>query len=128
VKLREIRLLTDENLDPDVIVFLRQAGFDVLDVCEKGLQGSTDLVLLRLAFAENRVIVTHDSDFGTLAILNHEPVVGVIFIRPGHIDPQFTVDTLKVLLAGNPEVFPPFIVVAKRTKDHVAVRIRRLAP
>ena len=36
MKLRDFGLLTDENLDPDVIAFLRQAGFDVFDVCENG--------------------------------------------------------------------------------------------
>jgi hypothetical protein len=28
VKLRDFGMLTDENIDPDVIAFLRQTGFD----------------------------------------------------------------------------------------------------
>jgi hypothetical protein len=38
VKLREFGLLTDENIDPVVLSHLRTIGFDVLDVCESGLQ------------------------------------------------------------------------------------------
>jgi predicted nuclease of predicted toxin-antitoxin system len=91
MKIRDFGLLTDENLDPAVVLWLRQAGFDVFDVCEQGLQGSSDLALLQLAVTQNRLIVTHDSDFGTLAILQGEPVVGLLYLRPGHIDPQFTV-------------------------------------
>ena len=34
MKLRDFGLLTDENLDPDVVAFLRRQGFDVSDVCE----------------------------------------------------------------------------------------------
>jgi predicted nuclease of predicted toxin-antitoxin system len=87
MKLREFPLLTDENLDAEVVASLRQFGFDVLDVVEAGLQGSTDVDLLRLATAQGRVVITHDADFGTLAINQNEPLVGLVFLRPGHIDP-----------------------------------------
>jgi predicted nuclease of predicted toxin-antitoxin system len=128
LKLRDFPLLTDENLHPTVIAYLRQTGFHVWDVCEQGLQGSTDLEILRLATPDNRVVVTHDPDFGTLAILNNEPVVGVIYLRPGHMNPQFTIDTLARVLSIDPDVVPPFILVAKRTGPHVTIRIRHLGP
>ena len=64
MKLRDFRLLTDENLDADVITHLWLLGFDVLDVVESGLQGSTDIDLLRLAISQGRVVVSHDTDFG----------------------------------------------------------------
>ena len=118
--------MTDENLDPAVVAFLRQSDFDVADVRGIGLQGTTDLALLQLAVGENRVVVTHDSDFGTLAILQGEPIVGIVFLRPGHIDPQFTIDTLKSLLTSNPDVTPPFVVVAKRMGTVVTIRVRQI--
>jgi hypothetical protein len=40
LKLRDFPLLTDENLDADVVAHLRQLGFDVLDVVQSGLQGA----------------------------------------------------------------------------------------
>lgn len=128
MKLSDFGLLTDENLEVEVVAFLRQSGFDVLDVCENGLQGTTDVALLQRATRENRVVVTHDSDFGTLAILQGEPIVGILFLRPGHIDSQFTIETLKSLLTSNPDVLPPFVVVAKRTGNIVTVRVRQLGP
>src|SRR5208283_2477686 len=118
MKLREFPLLTDENLDPDVVASLRQLGFDVLDVVEGGLQGSTDVDLLRLAAAQGRVIVTHDADFGTLAIHQNEPLVGLVYLRPGHIDPQFTTETVRTILTTDPDVLPPFVLVAKRTGNN----------
>lgn len=78
MKLRDFGVLTDENVDPDVVGWPVGAGFDVLDVCRAGLQGSTDVALLRQVVAENHVIVTHDADFGTLATLQGEPVVGIV--------------------------------------------------
>lgn len=126
MKLRDFGLLTDENLDPDVVAFLRRQGFDVSDVCEDGLQGSTDVALLQRAVAANRVVVTHDPDFGTLAILQKEPVVGILFLRPGHIDPQFTIETLQSVLSANPDVTPPFVIVARRKGIKVTIRVRLL--
>jgi hypothetical protein len=44
VKLRDFPLLTDENLDPEVVAHLRQLGFDVVDVVESGRQALTTLI------------------------------------------------------------------------------------
>jgi predicted nuclease of predicted toxin-antitoxin system len=126
LKLRDFPLLTDENLDPDVVAHLRKVGFEVLDVVESGLQGATDVDLLRCATGQGRVIVTHDSDFGTLAILQKEPLVGIVYLRPGHINPEFTVKTIEVVLSADPDVVPPFVLVAKRTGSRVTVRVRAL--
>ena len=127
MKLRDFGLMTDENLDPEVVQWLIVSGFDVLDVCRDGLRGSTDIQLMLRAATERRVIVTHDSDFGTLAILQRAPVVGILFLRPGHIDPHFTIGTLTSLLTADPDVVTPFILVARRTGDQVVIRIRSLA-
>lgn len=98
MKLTDYPRLTDENIDPAVVNYLRQAGFDVRDVVEDQWIGSTDRHLLTLAVSEGRVVVTHDSDFGTLAIGQQEPVIGILYLRPGHIDSQFTIDSIQVLL------------------------------
>jgi len=39
VKIADFPLLTDENIDPVVVSWLRRTGFDVLDACEEGLRG-----------------------------------------------------------------------------------------
>jgi predicted nuclease of predicted toxin-antitoxin system len=77
VKLREYPLLVDENIHPDVVVALRAAGRDVVSVRESQLIGSDDRTLLRLAKAQGRIVLTHDSDFGTLAIAERESFVGI---------------------------------------------------
>lgn len=75
MKLRDFGQLTDENVNPDVIDYMRTEGFSVWDVCENGWQGRTDVDLLHRSVAETRVVVTRDSDFGTLAWLGGEPIV-----------------------------------------------------
>ena len=128
MKLREFRLLTDENVDPKVVAWLRGPGFDVFDISENSLQGSLDIDLLRRAVAENRAGVTHDADFGTLAVHQGEPIVGLVYLRPGHIDAQFTIGTIEALLTADPDVTPPFLLIAKRSDRGVTIRVRHLTP
>ncbi len=80
-----MRFLTDENISPKVVAFLRKCGADVLDVKELGWQGRIDNEILERALAEKRVILTCDKDFGTLAVYGLKPHYGIIFIRPGNL-------------------------------------------
>lgn len=125
MRLSALPLLTDENIDQQVVAYLRGLGLEVKDVKEEGLIGSEDVLLLRLAMSESRAIITHDSDFGTLAVVGGEPYQGIIYLRPGHIRPEFTIGTLQTLLIQDPELTPPFIIVAVRSGAQVRIRIRQ---
>ena len=128
MKLTDFPLLTDENIDPEVVAFLRAAGFDVRDVVEDCLFGATDRHLLELAVSEGRVVVTHDSDFGTLVVGQHQPVIGILYLRPGHIDSQFTIESIEVLLTQSLELPTSFIIVVRRSGVDVTIRVRDLSP
>lgn len=126
--LQDFPLFTDQNIHVDVVIFLRSQGFDVLDSNEEGWGTESDNVLLQRALAQNRVVMTHDSDFGTLAIKNGEAYLGIVYLRPGHIVPELTIGTVVQLLQQNPELSPPFIVAAKRTANTVSIRVRQASP
>jgi predicted nuclease of predicted toxin-antitoxin system len=53
----------------------------VIDVKEKGWHGKEDKFLLEQAYADERFILTHDSDFGTLAIFQSKEYYGIIYLR-----------------------------------------------
>ena len=126
MNLRGAAFLTDENIHAEVVAFLRGEGCNVLDVKESGLIGLPDLPLIKRAFAEQRVVLTHDSDFGKLAVAVGEPMLGIVFLRPGHILGQYTVDTRRTLFAQQLALAPPFIVVARRRDSAVRIRVRNL--
>lgn len=119
-------LLADESVSPDAITGLRHRGCDVVGVVEQGLAGSSDVVVLRSALGEGRVVLTHDSDFGTLAIRGGEPVVGVVYLRPGHIDAARVLELVDALRALDIDAQPAFLVVAQRRGEQVRVRLRHL--
>lgn len=118
-------LFADENVHPDVIEFLRESGSDVESVSEHGQFGLPDTQVLQKATKAGRVVLTHDSDFGGLALMGAE-FIGIIYVRPGHIHSDFTVKTLEAIRDNSPEVTPPFILVAERTGDTVKIRVRQL--
>lgn len=127
MRLSEFRFLADENIHAQVVAELRARGLDVVTVGDESLCGADDLTIVRRATVLGRVIVTHDRDCGALAIARLEPIVGIVYLRPGHIDPQFTLRTWEALSARDVELVPPFLVVAKRVKTHVSIRVRQLS-
>lgn len=69
MKALDFPLLADENVHPDVIDFLRKAGLDVESVSEQGQFGLPDTQVLQQATKAGRAVLTHDSDFGGLALM-----------------------------------------------------------
>jgi len=128
VKLRDFPLLADQNIHVDVVGFLRSEGFDVVDVQQAGLVSADDSIILSWAVSHGRVIVSHDADFGVLAIQAGAPYVGIVHLRPGHISPLATIDSVRLLLTLDTDLIPPFIVTVKRTGQSVTVRIRHATP
>jgi predicted nuclease of predicted toxin-antitoxin system len=124
LKLRDLAYLADESLDPDVATHLKTLGWDVKTATEMSLLGKSDAEVLQTAFAAKRVVLTHDSDFGALAINLGEPCFGIVYLRPGHIRAEYTISTLDAVLQRNPDVEPPFILVASRRDRGVTLRLR----
>ena len=76
-----LKFLTDENISPSLIKTLRNKKYDVKDIKEERLFGTSDTEILKLAYKENRVVITHDKDFANLlnySLIKHK---GVILLR-----------------------------------------------
>jgi len=126
MKLRDFKILADENLHPEVVAYLRQLGHDVKDVREAGLAGSLDEEILSFAHAEGRLVLTHDSDFGTIVFTQLADFLGIIYLRPGHISPAFTIASIDTLLDLDINLERRSIVVVEHKEDSIKIRIREL--
>lgn len=83
-----MRIIVNENVSGSVIRALRDRGHDVLSVKESMRSESDESVLAR-AQAEQRVVITHDKDFGELAFRHGLPAsCGVVLLRLSGTDPQ----------------------------------------
>jgi len=61
-----VKFLVDANLSPHMAELLESAGHDAVAVRELGLADASDEAILERASREERVLVSHDTDFGTL--------------------------------------------------------------
>lgn len=73
----------------------------------------------------SRVVLTHDRDFGGLALAGGE-FIGIIYLRPGHIQPEFTQATIQSIRENAPDVLPRFILVAEQANGRVGIRVRQV--
>jgi predicted nuclease of predicted toxin-antitoxin system len=124
MNLSDFSLFTDENIDPFLVVFLREIGFDVFDVKESNLNGSSDAFLLELATKKNRIFIILDSDFGTLAHKDKSSFLGVVFLKPGHFDLKIHIQTFQSIIDANPHLETPFMIIAEWTNTAIKIRIK----
>jgi predicted nuclease of predicted toxin-antitoxin system len=128
MKLADFSLLTDENIDPGVVQFLRSKGFDVFDIKEEKLQGVDDRTIISMAYKLNRVVVTEDGDFPDIIFTQRPDFLGAVHLRPGSFFTAYHVISIEALLQANPDIVPPFIISVEKKSATVRIKVRNALP
>ncbi len=115
-----VKFLVDESTGSQVAEALQTAGYDALYVGQL-MPGAKDKQILARAYAESRILVTNDKDFGERVYRSREPHAGVILLRLKKDVPQKRVAVLLRLIASVGQGLQDKFVVATENK----VRIRR---
>ena len=105
-----MRFLVDECTGPAVARWLREHEHDVFSVYEEA-RGMDDRDIVQKAFAENRILITNDKDFGERIYRERQPHRGVVLLRLEDERAAIKIDVLRQLLAS----------YSDRLTDHYAV-------
>ena len=119
-----MRFLVDNALSPVVADEPQRAGHEALHVRDLGMQASTDVEIFELARSDDRVLVSADTDFGTLLALRKsaKPSV-VIFRRSSGRRPGAQA---KLLLDCLPDIHEALDLGSVVVIEETRLRIRRL--
>jgi predicted nuclease of predicted toxin-antitoxin system len=119
-----VRLLVDANLSPRVADELTAVGHDAIHVADVGLLSGSDTSIADFCVGEHRIIVTSDSDFGTILARTGGDAPSVTLLR--HLNdtsPMRQVELILVALASGAEALEGGAIV---TVSRGRLRVRTL--
>jgi predicted nuclease of predicted toxin-antitoxin system len=79
-----VRFLVDLNLSPQLALRLGDLGHDAVHGRDLGLGAAADEIVLEHARSESRVLISADSDFGTILAATRASSPSVLYIRRTH--------------------------------------------
>lgn len=108
------RLLADENIPARAIDALRTAGYDLLSIREFS-PGIPDEEVLRLAVAQDSILVTFDRDYGDLVFRRGlKAPQGIIYLRLDPVSASVVTDAALALLADPSAVADSMTIVSSQ--------------
>jgi predicted nuclease of predicted toxin-antitoxin system len=76
-----MKIQLDENIPADAATIFLDAGCQVATVLDQGLGGKADSKIAAVCRAENRVLITLDTDFSNIGAYPPEDYSGIIVLR-----------------------------------------------
>ena len=120
-----MKFLIDNALSPELAKLLGAATHDAVHVRDRNLEKASDEEIFEAAAAEGRIIVSADTDFGTILTFRQQRLPSVIIFRhPSLRRPEMQARLLLENLPGfSDDLAHGAIVILRQDR----IRVRRLA-
>jgi predicted nuclease of predicted toxin-antitoxin system len=119
-----VKFLIDNNFSPLLAEALKAAGHDAVHVRDLGMQAVPDEAVLRRARAEQRVLISADTDFGGLLARSEASNPSVILIR--RLAGRRAAEQSQIILANLDQVAEDLTAGAVVVLHEDLLRVRRL--
>jgi predicted nuclease of predicted toxin-antitoxin system len=94
-----VKLVVDMNLSPNWISFLESHGWSAVHWSRIGNPRASDATIVEWAVTHERVVITHDLDFGTILALTHATGPSVLQVRAADVMPDRLGDAVLAALS-----------------------------
>lgn len=119
-----MKFLIDNNLSPLLADALKAAGHDAVHLRDLGMQAATDHAVLEHARADERILVSADTDFGGLLARSGTSTPSVILIR--RLAGRRAAEQAAIILANLDQVAEDLTAGAIVVLHEDSLRVRRL--
>ena len=119
-----MKFLIDNNLSPLLADALKAAGHDAVHLRDLRMQAATDHVVLERAKADERILVSADTDFGGLLARSGASTPSVILIR--RLAGRRAAEQAAIILANLDQVAEDLTAGAIVGLHEDSLRVRRL--
>ncbi|OGB86640.1 hypothetical protein A3J41_03535 [candidate division TM6 bacterium RIFCSPHIGHO2_12_FULL_38_8] len=108
-----MKLLIDECVGPSVVRWLKEQNHDVVSIYDD-FAGMKDVHVLQKSVTENRILITHDKDFGELIFKKKYQHCGILFLKLLDQQPTSTMRILeRIITKHSNDLRNNFVIVTE---------------
>jgi len=118
-----VKFLIDNAVSPTIEIGLAAKGYDAIHVRNLGMAAAPDEEIFELAAQQDRIVVSADTDFGTLLAFRQSAKPSFVLFRQTDKRPT---SQLKALLAYLPQLENDLLLGCVAVIEDQRIRIRAL--
>lgn len=116
-----MRFLADMGISPRSVAFLNSLGHNAVHLHDEGLDRLSDANILAKARNEDRIVITHDLDFGDLMAAGGARLPSIIILRLRNMSADQVNRYLEVVISSYQRQLDTGAIVSV-TERHIRVR------